>query len=111
MLNQASSGHWLGAKKILGFANKRVRVLCFQHNKLTNKNRTIAASAKLAIAPMPQPTKEEAISNHDTNFSPYANKRSVDHTRSPNHCNYRQSVGLLQKLPARRCGNYLDQQR
>ncbi|WP_206759168.1 hypothetical protein [Nostoc flagelliforme] len=60
---------------------------------------------------MPQPSKEEAIYNDDTNFSPYANKRSVDHMRSRNHCNHRQSVGLLQKLPARRCNDYLDQQR
>ncbi|MHC5937089.1 hypothetical protein [Nostoc sp.] len=34
-------------KKILGYANSRVRVLCLQHNKLTNKNRAIAVSAKL----------------------------------------------------------------
>ena len=52
-----------------------------------------------AIAPLENSrspfTHLRGISNDDTTFSPYANKRSVNHTGSPNHCNHRQSVGLL----------------
>ncbi|WP_334714648.1 hypothetical protein [Nostoc sp.] len=82
-------------------------MLC-KHNKLTNKNRTIASFPDAAIAFLPQ---TRGISNDYTDFNPCANKRSVNHTGSPNHCNHRQSIGLFKRVPARRCGDYLDQQR
>ncbi|MDZ8036010.1 MULTISPECIES: hypothetical protein [unclassified Nostoc] len=41
------------SKKILGYANSRVRMLCFDPNELSSKNRAIAPSGKLAIALLP----------------------------------------------------------
>ncbi|MHC5720155.1 MAG: hypothetical protein ACYTX0_51015, partial [Nostoc sp.] len=75
------------------------------HNKLTNKNRTIAQFRRQSDRPF---THLRGISNDYTTFSPYANKRSVNHMRSPNHRNHRQSVGLFKRVQARRCSNYLD---
>ncbi|WP_392532954.1 hypothetical protein [Nostoc sp. C117] len=47
----------------MGWQTTSLRVLCLQYNELTNKNRAIAASGKLAIAFLPQTRGISALLN------------------------------------------------